>query len=116
MCCQPDCDLLQIRTGFQGRQYGFDRPIALLAGNDLPFFTAWGNHDGSSDAVIRKFTDLPSKDRGDPYHAGYGSYAFDYAGCHFICIDYLKITFLCSLHFYVLIRFNYSFSFTHYFN
>jgi hypothetical protein len=71
------------------RVFFVDRPITLLGGNDLPFFTTWGNHDGSSDAVIRKFTDLPSKDRGAPYHAGYGSYAFDYAGCHFICIDYL---------------------------
>ena len=48
---------------------------------------AWGNHDGGSSTVIRQFADLPSQQR-PGYGPGYGSYSFDYAGCHFICIDY----------------------------
>jgi hypothetical protein len=54
---------------------------------DKPVYSAWGNHDGGSSAVLRKFADFPSKDRGGSFHGGYGSYSFDYAGCHFICID-----------------------------
>ena len=71
------------------RVFHLDRAVAHVGGRDTPFFTAWGNHDGSSSAVIREFADLPSKDRGAPYHAGYGSYSFDYGGCHFVCVDYL---------------------------
>jgi len=74
----------------QSKVFFVDRPLTHLAGQGIPVFIAWGNHDGGSDAVIRKFTDLPSKDRGAPYHAGYGSYSFDHGGCHFICIDYLR--------------------------
>jgi len=73
------------------RVFFVDRPIRRLAGEGVPFFTAWGNHDGGGEsAVIRAFTDLPSKDAGPPFHGGYGSYSFDYGGCHFICIDYLR--------------------------
>ncbi len=63
-----------------------DRPVRLIGGR-VPFYVAWGNHDQGRGALIRKYVDLPSKDRGD-YDPGYGSYSFDYAGCHFICIDY----------------------------
>ncbi len=59
---------------------------------DKPVYSAWGNHDGDSSAVLRKFADFPSKDRGGSFHGGYGSYSFDYAGCHFICIDDLLRT------------------------
>ncbi len=71
------------------RVFHVDRPVKILGGAGVPFFIAWGNHDSGSDGVIRKYADLPSKERGAPYNAGYGSYSFDYAGCHFICIDYL---------------------------
>ena len=27
----------------------------------MPFFVAWGNHDGGSDAIIRSFADMPSR-------------------------------------------------------
>jgi hypothetical protein len=70
------------------RVFFVDRPVRRLGAQGVPFFIAWGNHDGGSGDVIRSFADLPSKDRGAPYHGGYGSFSFDYAGCHFICIDY----------------------------
>jgi hypothetical protein len=70
------------------RVFYADRPVKILGASGVPFFNAWGNHDAGSTAVIRKYADFPSKDRGAPFHAGYGSYSFDYAGCHFICIDY----------------------------
>jgi len=75
-----------------GRTYGsvkefyLDR-VAKYLGPTTPWFNAWGNHDKEPDSIIRKFSDMPSKERGAPYHAGYGNFSFDYAGCHFICID-----------------------------
>lgn len=68
------------------RVYYLDR-VAEYLGQRVPWFVAWGNHDQDSTAVIRKFNDLPSQFRGDPFHAGFGSYSFEYAGCHFLCID-----------------------------
>lgn len=68
------------------RVYYLDR-IAEYLGQKVPWFVAWGNHDQGSSSVIRKFSDLPSQARGGPYHAGFGSYSFEYAGCHFLCID-----------------------------
>jgi hypothetical protein len=70
------------------RVFYADRPVAHVGGQGVPFFNAWGNHDAGSSAVMRLFADMPSKDRGAPYHAGYGSFSFDYGGCHFICVDY----------------------------
>jgi hypothetical protein len=34
---------------------------------------------------------MPSQER-PGFDAGYGSFSFDYAGCHFICIDYASAT------------------------
>ncbi len=65
------------------RQYYLDREGRYLK---IPWFIAWGNHDGGSGTVIRKFADMPSETRAG-YDSGFGSYSFDYAGCHFICID-----------------------------
>lgn len=67
------------------RQFYLDRVAATL-GPAIPWFIAWGNHDGGAASVIRQFADLPSRQRAG-YGPGYGSYSFDYAGCHFICID-----------------------------
>ncbi|MCL4181189.1 MAG: metallophosphoesterase [Verrucomicrobia bacterium] len=68
------------------RQYYLDR-VARWLGSAVPWYVAWGNHDGGRGTVIRKFADLPSQER-PGFDAGYGSFSFDYAGCHFICIDY----------------------------
>lgn len=65
--------------------YFIERPVRIV-GERVPFFVAWGNHDGGRGSLIRQYVDLPSKDRGD-MDPGYGSYSFDYSGCHFICID-----------------------------
>lgn len=72
------------------RQYYLDR-VARLLGSTVPWYVGWGNHDGGPDTVIRKFADFPSKNR-PGYTPGYGSYSFDYAGCHFIAIDYAAST------------------------
>jgi len=61
--------------------------VAKYLGPTTPWFNAWGNHDMEPNSIIRKFADMPSKERGAPYHAGYGNFSFDYADCHFICID-----------------------------
>ncbi|MBN1421575.1 MAG: metallophosphoesterase [Planctomycetes bacterium] len=68
------------------RAYYLDR-VAVNLGPAAPWFIAWGNHDGGRSAVLRRFADHPSRDR-PGYDAGWGSYSFDYAGCHFVCIDY----------------------------
>lgn len=67
------------------RQFYLDR-VATLLGAKVPWFVAWGNHDGGPTTVIRQFADLPSQER-PGFGPGYGSYSFDYGGCHFICID-----------------------------
>ncbi|HEY5915679.1 MAG TPA: metallophosphoesterase [Verrucomicrobiae bacterium] len=67
------------------RQFYLDRVAALL-GTRVPWYVAWGNHDGGPTTVIRQFADLPSQER-PGFGPGYGSYSFDYGGCHFICID-----------------------------
>lgn len=72
------------------RQYYLDR-VARLLGTAVPWFVAWGNHDAGATAVIRRFADLPSQERAG-FTPGYGSYSFDYAGCHFICIDHASMT------------------------
>ncbi len=73
------------------RVYYLDR-VAQLLGTKVPWFNAWGNHDSSSGAIIRKFADMPSKQRGAPYHSGYGNFSFTYGNCHFLCIDDLERT------------------------
>lgn len=68
------------------RDYFLDR-VAKFLGQTKPFFIAWGNHEPNRKDIIRQFADQRSQDRKgmDP---GWGSFSFDYGGCHFICIDY----------------------------
>lgn len=68
------------------RTYYLDRVAARL-GRSVPWFVAWGNHDGNRSAVIRKFSDLPSGER-PGFDPGWGSYSFDHANCHFVCLDH----------------------------
>ena len=69
------------------RNYYLDR-VAKYLGQTVPWFNAWGNHDtSSSSAIIRRFADMPSKDR-PGYTPGFGSFYFTYADCLFIAIDY----------------------------
>lgn len=68
------------------RSYYLDR-VARHLGTVVPWFVAWGNHDGATTSIIRRFAELPSRRR-PGFGPGYGSYSFDYAGCHFVCIDY----------------------------
>ncbi|MCX7426757.1 MAG: cadherin-like domain-containing protein, partial [Planctomycetia bacterium] len=69
------------------RDYYLDR-VAKYLGQTVPWFNAWGNHDtSSSSSIIRRFADMPSKDRSG-YTPGFGSYYFTYADCLFIAIDY----------------------------
>lgn len=59
------------------KTYFLDRVPANLGPASVPFYAIRGNHDSTS---ITPFIDLPATD-------GYGNYSFDYAGCHFTCID-----------------------------
>ena len=75
----------------QAHEYYIDR-VGKYLGQTKAWFSAWGNHEPGRSAVLRKFADMPSKDRSDlinglPPTAGWGSYSFNYAGCHFIMID-----------------------------
>lgn len=51
---------------------------AQIIGTRVPFYVAWGNHDGDTGTYLRGHVELPGKE----------NYSFDYAGCHFICIDF----------------------------
>ncbi|HQJ55865.1 MAG TPA: metallophosphoesterase [Planctomycetota bacterium] len=70
--------------------YYLDRIVPAL-GPVAPWFIAWGNHDRGQTAVIRKFADHPSGER-EGFDPGWGSFSFDYAQCHFVCIDYNTAT------------------------
>lgn len=79
-------DLSPLGVVYRGAQRFYLDRVAETIGLVVPYFIAWGNHDLGPCAVIRKFADLPSENRLE-VAAGWGSYSFDYAGCHFICID-----------------------------
>ncbi|GMV95401.1 MAG: hypothetical protein AMXMBFR82_51790 [Candidatus Hydrogenedentota bacterium] len=68
------------------RNYFLNR-VSVHLGAHKPFFVAWGNHDDYRDAALRKFASFPKRDV-PGYTNSYGSYSFDYSGCHFVCIDY----------------------------
>ncbi|MEN6306458.1 MAG: metallophosphoesterase [Anaerohalosphaeraceae bacterium] len=80
-------DLAENGDSYTDTKYYYLDRVAKYLGQTVPWFNAWGNHDAGQSSVIRKFADMPSKDRGGPYTAGYGSFSFDYAGCHFLCSD-----------------------------
>jgi Icc-related predicted phosphoesterase len=80
-------DLAESGDSYTDTKYYYLDRVAKYLGQTVPWFNAWGNHDSGQSSEIRKFADMPSKDRGAPYTAGYGSFSFDYAGCHFVCID-----------------------------
>jgi predicted phosphodiesterase len=61
--------------------------VAKHFGQSTPWFVAWGNHDGKRGDPLRKFADMPSKDR-EGHDPGWGSYTFEYAGVFFMCIEY----------------------------
>jgi hypothetical protein len=71
-------------------RYYVDR-VAGHLGRSAPWFVAWGNHDQGRSSVIRKFADSPSAERAG-FDPGYGSFSFDYARCHFVCIDYYAMS------------------------
>lgn len=80
-------DLAEDGSDFAGvRRYYLDR-VAAIVGPAVPWFVAWGNHDRGRSSAIRKYADLPSAFR-PGFDPGWGSYSFDYAGCHFVAIDY----------------------------
>ncbi|MFA7692028.1 MAG: metallophosphoesterase [Candidatus Hydrogenedentales bacterium] len=68
------------------RQFFLDR-VAKYLGTQKPFFIAWGNHDSYGNSILRKFSDNPSKNR-EGFGPGNGAFAFSYAQCRFICLDY----------------------------
>lgn len=74
---------------FDTRQFFLDR-VATHLGTKVPYFIAWGNHDSYQGAAIRKFADMPSKHR-PGFDPGYGAFAFTYAECRFICLDYASM-------------------------
>lgn len=72
-----------------------DRWAAIL-GPHVPFYIAWGNHDGSSPQhPLRLSADMPSRWRTDASPAlrtpGYGNFSFSYSGVFFVCLDYFEV-------------------------
>jgi predicted phosphodiesterase len=56
----------------------FTKRIQRYLGSSIPFYVAWGNHDGNQWALARNFISQPPSN---------SNYSFNYAGCHFTCID-----------------------------
>jgi len=70
-----------------------DRVPAIL-GPSIPFYIAWGNHDGRDPLdPLRRAADMPSRFRTDSlsqYTSGYGSYAFSYSGVFVVAIEHFN--------------------------
>jgi hypothetical protein len=64
-------------TSYEAIRDAFTKRVARYLGASVPYYVAWGNHDGASTAMVRKFASQPTT----------GNFSFDYAGCHFTCID-----------------------------
>jgi len=81
-------DLAESGTSYSDtRNYYLDR-VARDLGSVVPWYVAWGNHDtGDTHAVIRRASDMPSRYR-PGLSSGHGSYAFTYANCFFVCLDW----------------------------
>ena len=61
--------------------------MCTILGSKVPFFIAWGNHDGSSpDNPVRLSADLPSRYRAG-LSPGHGNYTFTYSDVFFVCLD-----------------------------
>jgi hypothetical protein len=75
------------------KQAYLDRMCAIL-GRHVPFYIAWGNHDGKSpEHPLRLAADMPSRFRTDGRSTstpGFGSYAFEYSGVFFVCLDHFQ--------------------------
>lgn len=61
-------------------------------GTKVPFYISWGNHDGNQPGdPLRLSADMPSRWRTDnlsPHTPGFGSFAFEYGGVFFVCLEY----------------------------
>ncbi len=61
-------------------------------GTQVPFFISWGNHDGKQPGdPLRLSADMPSRWRTDnlsPHTPGFGSFAFEYGGVFFVCLEW----------------------------
>ena len=51
--------------------------ICPILGQAMPFMITWGNHDEGLKNLVRSY--FPENN---------GCYSFNYAGCHFLCIDW----------------------------
>ncbi|MCW5550529.1 MAG: metallophosphoesterase [Verrucomicrobiae bacterium] len=72
-----------------------DRWAALL-GPHVPFYIAWGNHDGNSpEHPLRLSADMPSRWHTDASPSirtpGFGNFSFSYSGVFFVCLDYFEV-------------------------
>ena len=56
----------------------FTKRVHRYLGASVPFYVAWGNHDGDIYAVVRNYISQPPTN---------GNFSFDYAGCHFLLVD-----------------------------
>lgn len=64
--------------------------FARHLGTKVPFFIAWGNHDGGSPTdPLRLSADMPSRFR-PGLSPGHGNYSFTYSGVFFVCFDYFN--------------------------
>ncbi len=69
--------------------------MAEKLGVTVPYYISWGNHDvRGANTPLRLAADMPSRHRTDSpslHGPGTGSFAFEYAGVYFVCIDYYSI-------------------------
>lgn len=61
--------------------------LARVLGTQVPFFIAWGNHDGGATTTLRLSADMPTRFR-PGLTPGHGNYSFSYSGVFFVCFDY----------------------------
>lgn len=73
-------------------RHSFLERVPAKLGSSIPFFIAWGNHDGRRPLdPLRRAVDMPSRFRKDGrpgVASGFGSFAFSYADVFFVALEH----------------------------
>ncbi len=68
---------------------------ASILGTRVPFYIAWGNHDGNSPThPLRLSADMPSRHRTDTFSthtSGFGSFSFVHSGVFYVCLEHFSV-------------------------
>lgn len=87
-------DQAQDGNSYASTKNSYLNRMAAVLGTRVPFYIAWGNHDGNQAThPLRLAADMPSRFRTDtfsPHTSGFGSFSFLHSGVFFVCIEHFS--------------------------